>query len=444
MMHLMTKIYKQVVVRIILLTAIIPTARIAKAGEKDPITTFHFQQTVVTQMHPGFSAKYTGSHSLNTKSEIQTSLTTTLFSGIRIGKNTSIYFNPEIAGGAGISRATGVAGFPNGETFRIGNPAPQIYVARLLMEQYIPLSKETRKREDGVNQLAGNIPNQYIRLVAGRFAISDYFDNNSVSHDPRTQFLNWSLMSNGAYDYAANTRGYTYGGVIELATKIATIRFGAAMVPTKANQSVMDGNISKSHSYNLEIEKSWGPENRKGVIRILAFQNNARMGNYTQAILMSSTPVIDSTSQLGRTKYGFGVNIEKQLSDLVTLFARASWNDGKNETWMFTEIDQSISTGISGNGSNWKRINDVWGVAAVMNGISKEHQNYLSAGGSGFMVGDGKLNYGREFILELFYNAEVHDQHFFVTPDYQFIMNPAYNKDRGPVSVFALRVQSKF
>lgn len=407
---------------------------------KDNIS-FHFQQTVVTQGHPSFSAPYTGSHSLITKEEIATSLTTTMYLALRPAKYTTLYFNPEIAGGAGMSRATGVAGFPNGETFRVGNPAPQVYMARIYVEQLIPLSKETITREDGVNQVKGIVPASYVKIAAGRFAISDFFDCNSVSHDPRSQFLNWSLMSNGAYDYAANTRGYTWGGLVEVAIPAFTFRTAMALVPKEANLSNMELNISNAHAFQAEIEKSWG----KGIIRFLVFSNKAHMGNYDASVALNPVaPSILDTRLTGRMKSGFGINTEQKVSENSTAFFRASWNDGKNETWMFTEIDQSVSGGISGNGKKWKRVNDVWGIAGVLNGISEQHRHYMAAGGNGFMVGDGRLNYANEFILELFYNVEVHDQHFFITPDYQFVLNPAYNKDRGPVHVLALRVQSKF
>lgn len=407
----------------------------------------HFQQTVVTQYHPGFSAPYSGPNSMGTKEEGQTSLTATLFTGVRLSKNTAVYFNPEIAGGAGLSRATGAAGFPNGETFRVGNPKPQVYVARLFVTQYIPLSKAREAVSEDVNELAGTVPQRYIQVTAGRFAISDFFDNNSYSHDARTQFLNWSLMGNGAYDYAANTRGYTWGAVIAYVVPGWAVRAGAALVPTTANASIMDGRIKDAHALQLEAERNWG-QTRKGAVRLLLYTNGAHMGNYNQAVAEASAsgtlPDVTTTRAYRRNKTGLGINAEQQISEHTGVFVRAGWNDGRTETWMFTEIDQSVSAGISGNPSFFKRNNDLWGLAFVLNGISKEHRNYLAAGGTGFMIGDGRLNYAPEGIAELFYSMDVHDEHFYVTPDYQFILNPAYNKDRGPLHVFSLRVHSKF
>lgn len=408
----------------------------------------HFQQTVVTQNHLYFSAPYSGVNSLQQKEDAATSLTTTLYTGFKLFKYTTVYFNPEIAGGAGLSKATGIAGFANGETFRVGNPKPQVYVARLYFDQYIPLSKNTKYVEEGTNQLAGIRPEEYLRVIGGRFAISDFFDNNSYSHDPRTQFLNWSLMGNGAYDYAANTRGYTWGGVLELGLKSWSFRAAAAMVPRTANASNMDPDLKNALAKQVEAQYNWGTQ-RTGSIRVLAFHNKAFMGVYSQAILVgqqtSTTPDITLTRKVGNTKWGFGVNAEQQLTQNMGVFARASWNDGTNETWMFTEIDNSASLGVSGNGSRWKRGEDTWGVASVSNGISTDHRNYLAAGGHGFMVGDGRLNFGREYIAEAFYNIMVKNNLFFITPDYQFVLNPAYNKDRqGPVHLFALRVHVNF
>jgi high affinity Mn2+ porin len=416
---------------------------LADNGKDSARFQLHFQQTIVTQYHPDFSAKYTGPNSMLTSEDQQTSLTSTFFAGLRLAKNTFVYFNPEIAGGSGLSKALGAAGFPNGETFRVGNPKPQVYVARIYISHYISLGNEKTGVEDDFNQLAGYFPKKYIHLVAGRFAISDFFDNNSYSHDPRTQFFNWSLMSNGAYDYAANTRGYTWGGVAELGLDKWVFRIGAGMVPTSANASTMDGNIKEAHALQAEADYNWGTT-KKGTVRLLVYQNAAHMGNYQDAVSTAkqdgTNPDITTTRSYGRTKSGIGINIEQRLTNDLGMFARASWNDGINETWMFTEIDQSASIGLLGNASFIKRPKDIWGIATVVNGISKNHQQYLAAGGTGFMIGDGALNYAPETILELFYNSSIYEDHFFITPDYQFVLNPAYNKDRGPIHVLGIRV----
>jgi high affinity Mn2+ porin len=262
----------------------------------------HFQQTVVSQYHFDFPANYTGPNSLQPSESIKTSLTSTLYLAYQPFKNATIVFNPEVAGGEGLSSAKGVAGFTNGETFRIGNPAPKVYVARILVEFKIPLTDKREWQEDDVNQLPGYVPEKYLNIVAGRFAISDYFDCNSYSHDPRSQFLNWSLMSNGAYDYAANTRGYTWGFVAEYISSTWGARIGAVMVPTEANLSVMDGNIKDAHALQLEVERKFGRKEREAVIRVLVYQNSAHMGNYKEAVsLMPVNPDITTTRAYGRT-----------------------------------------------------------------------------------------------------------------------------------------------
>jgi high affinity Mn2+ porin len=407
----------------------------------------HFQQTVITQYHPDFKAAYSDTFSLQPKNEGQTSLTSTLFLGAKLWKGSEIIFNPEIAGGSGLSLARGVAGFTNGETFRIGNPKPQIYLARLFLKQYIALSKEGEDIEDDFNQLPRKLPAKYISLTLGKFSVADFFDNNKYSHDPRNQFMNWALMSNGAWDYPANTRGYTVGFVAELVKPTWAFRVSSTMVPVIANGNDLDHKIKMAKSETAEFEKKYKLFKRAGKIRVLGFYTQADMGNYrlaTQLVLPGSNPDITLTRSPGRTKYGFGINLEQDLSENSGMFARASWNDGKNETWAFTEIDQAVSIGISVNGKKWKRGEDIAGLAFLANGISQDHRNYLQKGGHGFMIGDGNLNYAPEIITEFFYNFHLHDKHFWISPDYQFVINPAYNKDRGPVHVFSLRLHSEF
>lgn len=404
---------------------------------------FHFQQTVVAQNHLPFHAPYAGANSMDSKESYATSVTSTVFYAHRLWKGASFFFNPEFAGGAGLSRATGLAGFPNGETFRVGNPKPQLYVARLYLQQYFDLGKGKIAQDNDFNQLAGTVPAKFFYVAAGRFSLADFFDNNSYNHDPRTQFLNWSLMSNGAWDYPANTRGYTYGFVAAYGNQSWELRFSSAVMPKEANGSVMDFNLSRSHSETAELSRYYHIGKRKGALRALVFYTHAHMGNYKLAA-QDTAPDITATRAYGRTKGGFGLNMEQELSNSIGMFARLSWNDGINETWAFTEIDRSASIGSVFNGRMWKRQNDELGLAFVANGISKDHQAYLAAGGHGFMVGDGRLNYAPELIAELYYSIGLKGTHLWLTPDYQFAMNPAYNKDRGPIHIFALRAHVEF
>jgi high affinity Mn2+ porin len=275
--------------------------------------------------------------------------------------------------------------------------------------------------------------------------MTDFFDNNSYSHDPRTQFFNWSLMSNGAWDYPANTHGYTWGIVGEVFLSQWAFRLSTAMVPTEANMSTMDEDLMQAHSETIEIEHSYQLYFGQGIIRLLGYLNHAHMGNYEEALALPAGSLdVVNTRAYGRTKYGFGINVEQALSSTIGMMLRYGWNDGQNETWMFTEIDNTVSGAIVLDGESWDRKGDMLGVAVALNGISEEHRRYLAAGGYGFLIGDGALNYGPEFITEFFYSFLLPEYHLALSPDYQFVLNPAYNKDRGPVHVFGLRAHIAF
>ncbi len=422
----------------------------------------HFQQTVIPQHKPKINAPYSGEFSLSDSSETQTSLTTTIYLGRRLWKGAAVFYNPELAGGSGLSQARGIAGFTNGECFRIGNPTPTIYTARLFFRQDFALfgnrDKENAKKEkvvegethahpvenqeDAANSIGGSRPSNRFTISIGKFSIADYFDNNSYAHDPRSQFMNWALMSNGAWDYPANTRGYTWNVVAELVRENYAIRAASSLVPTTANGPELNWQWSNNQSNTLEFEKSTKFFGKEGKLRALAFYTTTYMGSYTEAIKQTN-PDITLTRKDGRTKYGFGLNYEQELTKESGLFFRASWNDGNNETWAFTEIDHSISGGFVKD-NLFGRKKDRLNVGFALNGISDLHRQYLAKGGYGFIIGDGKLpNYGLESILEINYNAKITDW-LSITPDYQLVINPAYNQDRGPVHAFALRFHTEF
>lgn len=436
--------------KIILLFLLLPLFCVSQTDStQEQRWNFHFQQTVVMQGKPAISAKYSGPNSLLTSREMETSLTSTLFIGLRLWKNAAFYFNPELAGGAGISKALGMGGFANGETFRVGDPKPVAYIARGYVRQLFKLGNETEMSTDGLNQLQIREPQSYVSIVVGKFGIADFFDINKYSHDPRRQFLNWALMNNGAWDYPANTRGYTWGGILELAKPSWTLRASVALVPETANGPYMDLDITNAHSLTIELEKKYTLHSHPGTIRVLAFSTNAHMGNYQAAIdisapLRGSTPDITATRTSGNTKYGFGINGDQDLTDDLGLFFRLGWNDGTNETWAYTEIDQTASVGLVLKGTAWKRSKDLIGIAVVANGISADHRAYLKAGGSGFMLGDGGLDYANELISEVYYNISFEKYHFWLAPDHQFVLNPGYNSARGPVNIFAGRVHIEF
>ncbi len=400
----------------------------------------HAQTTIITQYKPAFDAKYTGVHSLIPQQETQRSITATLFLGSRLWQGASVYLNPEIAAGSGLSGSLGVGASTNGETYRVDNPDPTFELARLFFRQVISLNKRASYQASDINRLGGKMPTDYFSFIIGKICVADFFDNNKFSHDPRTQFMSWALMSNGAWDFPANTKGYTPSLVLEYVTPKNELRYGFSLVPTTPNGMNMNWNINEAGSNTLEYTHNYNISGQKGALRLVSFFSTANMGNYNQSMAINpSAPDITATERNGHTKYGFGINSEQSINDNMGIFFRASWNDGKNETFVFTEIDRSVSFGISSDGSKWNRQNDNVGLACVTSGLSEPHRRYLQAGGKGFELGDGNLNYGLEQLAELYYSMEL-KKNLYVSGTYQFVLNPGYNKDRGPVHVFSLRV----
>jgi len=416
---------------------------------KDTTTTkrfsLHFQQTVITQYKPAFSAPYSGQNSLSPNSETQSSITSTLYGAARLWPGATLVFNPELSGGSGLSKTEGIAGFPNGETFRVNSVAPAIYIARLYLNQTFQWGKEKDTLADDVNQIAGLRSKRYLSFTVGKFGMADFFDDNSFGHDPRSQFMNWSLMDNGAWDYPANTRGYVMGLVSELGQPTWTLRFAFTMSVTQANSSTWDARIGKANTQTLEFEKRYTLSGQPGTVRLMTFLNNGKMGSYREALQLDpAAPVVDTTQRYGRHKYGFGINAEQYLTKDFGVFAKLSWNDGHTQTWYFTEIDRSISFGGELKGTSWGRKDDVLTLAFVGNGLSHDHRDYLAAGGYGFIIGDGRLNYSPEMIAELYYKINAYQKKLWLSPDYQFILHPAYNIDRGPVHVLGIRAHVEF
>ncbi len=405
----------------------------------------HFQLTTMTQAHPTFDAPYSGRNSLRPESEHETTVTSTLFLGARLWSGGEIYANPELSGGSGLSHALGVAGFPNGESFRVGDAQPRIYLGRLMLRQTLAVGSEREPVADDANQLGGTRPVRRWTLTVGKFGITDIFDDNEYSHDPRTGFLNWADWTAGAWDYSADTRGYTWGAAAEFDGAAWAARVAATAEPKVANGLAIDTDVRHAYALSGQLERKYELRGKKGSTKVIVFFNRAHMGNYRQAIEAADggAPDITATRRVGRSKWGFVVNCEQALDAVSGLFLRGSWNDGRNESWAYAEIDRSLTAGAVRRRPFESRPADEAGVAFILDGLGPGHRDYLAAGGYGFMIGDGRLSYGLERIGEIYYKAALRDI-LWLTADYQFIQNPAYNRDRGPVHVFGLRLHTGF
>ena len=401
---------------------------------------FHAQLTYQLQGHGTFDAPYAGQNSLDDQREVRGSYTTTLYLGRSLWEGGEVYGDAEFFAGAGVSKVLGLAGPPNGETYRVDSTELKAGLARLFLRQTWDLGGSSEAVEDGLNQVAGHQSSNRIVLTAGKFSGTDIFDGNTYSHDARTQFNNWTMWANAAWDYPADTRGYTWGVAIEWYRGPWALRFGSLMEPKEANELQLDHDVRHAHGEVLELEHDHELGGQKGAVRFLAFENHARMGVYEDAIAQNpSAPDVTATRAPGRVKYGFGLNAEQALTPDVGLFTRAGWNDGKTESWAFTEVERTLTIGASSGGRAWGRDNDKFGLGIAFNGINRDHRGYLAAGGYGFMLGDGKLNYAPERLVDAYYAIALRSFGSF-SLEVQRFANPAFNRDRGPVAVYGIRL----
>jgi high affinity Mn2+ porin len=402
-----------------------------------------FQATSIGDYHGTFRSPYSGEHSLQSYPERDVSLTSTLFLGLRLSRNTTLYVDPEVAGGRGFSGVDGIANAPNGELPRVASATPKPYLARLYITQDFGFGSEREVLPSEANQLAGSRPMTRYSVTLGRFTVTDFFDNNRYTHDPRTQFMGWAVMYNGAWDYPADVRGYTWGWVHEFRTRRWSVRYGSAAEPRVANGPRLDRRLFRDRGDMFEGEVRYEPGGHPGAVRILGFALHTRSGSYAEAIRLGeakgSVPDVTAIRQPGTLKYGAGINLEQEISKDVGVFARLGWNDGKTESFAFTAIDRLASGGISVAGRRWKRPDDTAASALTVSGISGVHAVYLARGGQDFLIGDGALRYGPEYAWETYYSAQLFPG-FFATFDLQRIANPAYNQDRGPVWIPGLRL----
>ena len=406
------------------------------------------QANFIFQTHPGFRALYSGAHSLNPRYEKATSRLMTLYTGVRLNASSEILVDIEEAGGSALTLGFGLAG--NNDLDIVRNPllskAP--YLGRGMIHKVFALSADKIENQRNAFSLFEELPRRRLEIRFGKFSMPDFLDVNSVGSDTHFQFINWTIDNNGAWDYAADTRGYTVGLVADYEDRNWGFRFGEGLMPKIANGIDLVWKPWQVHAENFEYELRHGVIPKKtGVVRLLAYTNSANMGIYRDQVFKAQQAgtlpdITDHPWHITR-KYGFGINLEQNLTPYLTAFARFGWDNGKTESFAYTEVDQSLVEGVGANGSWWHRRQDRAGIAFVTNAIKKDHQDYLAAGGLGFLLGDGKLNYGRENILETYYTAHVW-RGIYLAPGVQHVVNPGYNRDRGPVLVPTFRAHVEF
>ncbi len=407
------------------------------------------QANFIFQANGNFYAQYSGPNSFRNTSQNALSRVLTLFTAYEFTPNSQVYVDVEESGGSGLSAALGLAGFVNLDVVRNPTIGQAPYIARLLYQQIIPLSDEKIESDRNFLSMPTQLPVKRLTLRFGKFSMVDFFDNNIGGTDSHYQFLNWVIDNNGAYDYAADTRGYTIGAIIELEERSWALRFAETLMPKIANGPNLDADVARARSENIELElRPQLAKNKDTTIRLLSYINHGNMGNYEEAVKLyldhvAATPEVSATAQQGTIKYGFGANFEQEFVKDAYFFGRWGWNEGKHESFCYTEDNEGYEVGVYSRGTNWHRTLDRAGIAFVSSGLSKAHQAYLGYGGLGFILGDGALDYGRENIEEIFYTAHVW-RGLFLAGDVQHINNPGMNRARGPVTVPGIRLHLEF
>lgn len=407
------------------------------------------QATYIQQGYPTFRAPYDGPQSLRSRAQVRQTLTASAFLGVRLWEGGEFYYNPEFFQGFGLSDTAGAGGYPNGEAQKSNFLFPRYNTSRLFLRQTFGFGGEQETIESDYGQLGKKVDVSRLTFQVGKFAVHDVFDNNAYAQDSRTDFLNWSIWAAGAFDYPADKVGLTYGATAELNQKSWAVRSGYFLIGAVPNGNNFDMNLFDRGGYVTELETRYTIGTQPGKFRLLGFVTNSFSGRYRDALnLVALNPALDPTdaivaSRRSNLKIGYALNFEQAITSDIGAFARWSWNNGKNEISAFTDIDASLSFGTVFKGTLWGRPEDKIGVALAFNGLSKDHREYLAAGGLGILVGDGQLNYRQEQIFETYYAFNI-AKSTMLTLDYQRLNNPGYNADRGPINVFSGRLRSEF
>ena len=403
----------------------------------------HGQTTYLPQGYPRFRALYTGTNSLTPAPQAQATWSNSLYLNARLWEGGEVYYNPELLQGFGLNDTVGAGGFPSGEAQKSNFPYPHYNTSRLFLRQTFGFGGEQEELASGPGQLSGKVDVSRLTVQAGKFAVLDVFDGNSYAKDTRKDFMNWSMWAPGAFDYSADKVGLTYGATAELNQKQWALRSGYFLMQSVSNANNFDTKVFERGTYALELETRFSLFNQPGKLRTIAWLNSAFSGSYRETLNNPAFNLDIAQTRTGRIKYGYVVSLEQALTDEVGVFGRWSWNDGKTEIMAFTDIDASLSLGASIKGTRWGRPDDVVGIGGAINALSRDHRDFIAAGGLGVLIGDGQLNYRRERILESYYAFALNKQ-LTLTGDYQLITNPAYNADRGPVHVFSGRLHGEF
>jgi len=403
----------------------------------------HGQATFIPQGHPDFRSPYANGSSLQPGLRARNTFSSDLILGRRLWSGAEFVVDAAVTRGFGLSNSVGVAAYPNNEAFRLGSTDPTFFVPRAFFRQTIGLSADTVAGDDGDQlRFRGPLPRERVTITAGKFGAWDIFDDNRYAHDPRTQFLNWALVGAGAYDYVADARGWTNGVAIEWEDGTWGVRTGVFQQPRRVNGLFLDPGILRAWQALAQLDHFHTIGGRPGAVRLIGGISRARLNQWGE-LFRNGFESFEQNPSGYRTKLNAAINLEQELTDDLGVFARISWNDGRTQNWSFTEQDRAISGGLSLRGLRWERPEDTVGLGTNVGWISAGRRQYLEAGGIGFIVGDGRLNYAPEWITEAYYDARVAPGTNLAV-NWQLVVNPGYNQDRGPVNIFALRARVAF
>jgi high affinity Mn2+ porin len=423
-----------------------PSANVSSTTPDPDFVNFHGQTTLTWQGYPAFRSPYQGANSLPASGQGRETWDATLYAGVRLWQGAELWVNPEIDQGFGLGNTLGIAGYPSGEAYKVGFAYPYTRLQRAFIRQTFNLGGDDQKVDAGINQFAESQTADRLVMTVGKFSVADIFDTNKYAHDPRNDFMNWAVIDTGTFDYAAEPWGYTLGAAAEWYQGDWTLRGGLFDLSILPNNLELDPTFDQ-FQWVGEVERRYDLWGHPGKLAVTGFLSRGRMGSFADAIALADVtggPADIAAVRQYQSRGGVSMNLEQEITADLGAFVRAGWANGDIEPYEFTDIDRTAAAGLSLNGKQWGRPDDTVGLAGVVNGISKIHQEFLNDGGLGILIGDGMLPHpGPEQVVETYYSyalsASTH-----LTADYQFIVNPGYNEDRGPVNVFSGRFHWQF